>query len=96
MYRREMRLRISRSDVLKFLLQEDLFPRALCHTLQQIKLCLGALPEYQRVSPKVDELETQLMQAQPELLKQDKLHEFIDDMQLGLSKIHDSIDQSYF
>jgi uncharacterized alpha-E superfamily protein len=96
MYRREMRLRISRPDVLKFLLQEDLFPRALCHTLQQIKQCLKELPRFEKAHKQVDALESQLLKAKPQALKQDKLHEFIDDMQLGLSKIHERISETYF
>jgi uncharacterized alpha-E superfamily protein len=96
MYRREMRLRISRPDVLKFLLQEDLFPRALCHTLQQIKHCLQDLPRFTKAHEQVNKLESELLKTKPEALKQDKLHEFIDDMQLGLIKIHDRISETYF
>ena len=32
----------------------------------------------------------------PEVLKQKKLHKFIDQMQLGLSKINDNIYETYF
>ena len=96
MYRRKVRLRISRPDVLKFLLQEDHFPRALCHSLQQLKHCLQNLPRFEQIYQQVDRLEMQLMQANPQNLKQEKLHEFIDDMQLGLINIHDQISTNYF
>lgn len=36
MYRREMRLRINRADVLRFLLQQEHFLRSLSHALRQI------------------------------------------------------------
>jgi hypothetical protein len=38
----------------------------------------------------------QLMSAKPEKLKQDKLHDFIDLMQIELDNLHDSINQTYF
>ncbi|WJG07975.1 alpha-E domain-containing protein [Aliiglaciecola sp. LCG003] len=96
MYRREMRLRIRRSDVLKFLLLEERFPRALMHTLKQVEVCLRQLPNYEASLNTLSKVEQQLLDANPQLLIQDKLHEFIDDMQLGLMEIFDQIQQTYF
>ena len=96
MYRREMRLRISRPDVLKFLLQEDRFPRALAHAVMQIEKCLMELPDYEAILPTVHALHKQLMQSKPQKLQQEKLHEFIDELQLALSKIHDAVSERYF
>ncbi|WP_336244821.1 alpha-E domain-containing protein [Shewanella sp. SG41-4] len=96
MYRREMRLRINRADVLKFLLQEEHFPRSLRHALQQVERRLERLPRNHDISKALQGANKQLMSAKPEKLKQDKLHEFIDQMQIELDNLHDSISHTYF
>ncbi len=96
MYRRETRLRIRRRDVLKFLLQEDRFPRAFHHTLREVKNCLDDLPHNEQPLKTLAKLQRKLMRAKPEELKQEKLHDFIDELQLGLTKINESIAKAYF
>lgn len=96
MYRREMRLRISRPDVLKFLLQEKRFPRAFFHTLTEVKSCLGALPRNEKPLNALARLEKKLMGAKPQELKQQKLHDFIDELELGLIEVNNSINAAYF
>lgn len=96
MYRREMRSRIRRPDVLKFLLQEKRFPRALFHTLTEVKSCLGGLPRNEKPLNALGRLEKKLMGAKPQELKQKKLHDFIDELELGLTKVNNSINAAYF
>jgi uncharacterized alpha-E superfamily protein len=96
MYRREVRLRVSRPDVLKFLLQEDRFPRALYHTLLEVESCLHTMPKHEKPLRLVQKLQRVLLRAKPQELKQEKLHEFIDVLQLGLITINDSISKTYF
>lgn len=96
MYRREMRLRISRPDVLKFLLLEERFPRSLLHTVEQVRRCLSQLPNHAQAVEQIDLVERQLADAKPQLLKQEALHEFIDDMQIGLNGVYDKIHEAYF
>lgn len=96
MYRREMRLRINRADVLKFLLLESRFPRSLVHTMEQVKAFLQALPRHDNAIKPIDALNAQLLEARPQSLKQERLHEFIDDMQLGLIRIAEQISDTYF
>lgn len=96
MYRREMRIRISRPDVLRFLLQEEKFPRSLKHALQQVGFCLEALPNSAEAISLVEAVQELLMAAKPEILEQDKLHEFVDDLQLGLDAIHNKATETYF
>lgn len=96
MYRREVRLRIRRSDVLKFLLLEQRFPRSLLHTLKQVAHCVADLPHSQETLNEIQRVEHRLLEANPQLLIQDKLHEFIDDMQLGLIEVYNKIEETYF
>jgi len=96
MYRRGMQLRIRRPDVLKFLLQEKRFPRALSHTLNEAESCLKDLSHNEKPLKLLTRLQRKLHNAKPDGLDQAKLHAFIDEMQLGLIDITDSIKAAYF
>lgn len=96
MYRRHMRLRINRKDVLRFLLQEEKFPRSLSHALQQAEFCLAPLPNSEAAICLVKSLKAKLKHAKPDMLTQDELHEFIDDIQKGINDIHNKTTETYF
>lgn len=96
MYRRQMRLRIRRPDVLKFLLLEEQFPRALMHSIQELIHCLSVLPNHDQAINQIKMVKRDLLAANPQNLIQQKLHTFIDKMQLGLNKVYEQIDQTYF
>ena len=96
MYRRHMRIRINRKDVLRFLFQEVKFPRSLNHALQQVEFCLAELPNSENVISLVRSVKSQLMQVKPEMLEQVKLHEFIDVIQQGINDIHNKTAETYF
>jgi uncharacterized alpha-E superfamily protein len=96
MYRREMRLRIRRPDVLKFLLLEERFPRSLLHTLQEVGRCVQTLPNYADAKTEIERVEKMLMDANPQSLIQDKLHHFIDDVQLGINQVFNTLEETYF
>ncbi|MBE0365486.1 hypothetical protein PULV_b0065 [Pseudoalteromonas ulvae UL12] len=96
MYRRQMRLRINRKDVLSFLLLDEKFPRALKHTLKQVEYCLSDLPNSEQITHELSQLYEELAHAQLKTLKQESLHEFIDDLQLGIHSVHDALSRQYF
>ncbi|MDO6558967.1 alpha-E domain-containing protein [Paraglaciecola chathamensis] len=96
MYRREMRLRIRRPDVLKFLLLEERFPRSLLHTLQEVDKCVQTLPNFEATKSEIEQVEKLLMSANPQSLIQDKLHQFIDDVQLGINQVFIKLEETYF
>tara|TARA_B100002003_G_scaffold251717_1_gene296925 strand:+ start:43 stop:930 length:888 start_codon:yes stop_codon:yes gene_type:complete len=96
MYRQEMRIRINRADVLEFLINNKQFPRSLQHGLMQIGKCLLELPNSQSISQQVEALSEELQKLDTHELTQDRLHEVIDDIQLGVVKIHQSINSQYF
>ncbi len=96
MYRREMRLRIRRPDVLKFLLLEPHFPRAFYHCLCEVESCLKDLPKNEKPLKLLAQLQRNLQRTKPETLEQQKLHDYIDELQLGLIKIADCVSETYF
>ena len=96
MYRREIRGRVRRPDVLKFLIQERRFPRAFYHTLCEVENCLQHLPHNKKPLKELTQLQRKAASAKPDILKQEELHSFIDILQLGLGKMHNEIATSYF
>lgn len=96
MYRRAIQVRVRRPDVLKFLLQNPSFPRALYHSLCEMEVCLKNLSHHEKPLTTVKELEDRLLKANPAHLKQTELHAFIDDLQIHLAAIHDTISTTYF
>ncbi|GGW88588.1 alpha-E domain-containing protein [Alteromonas halophila] len=96
MYRQEMRLRIQRADILNFLMKKDTFPRSLTYSLAQIKQCTSELPNPAPVIDQANTIEKELAALKTAQLKQEKLHEVIDDLQLGLVNVHNAINDNYF
>jgi len=87
MYRRIVQVRVRRPDVLKFLLQERKFPRAFYHTLCEVESCLENMPKHEQSILHIKQLQDTVLSANPDKLKQDELHKFIDKLQFGLIKI---------
>ncbi len=96
MYRREIRQRIRRADVLKFLLQEAHFPRSFYHSLCQVTACLSNLPHNKKTLRLLTKLQKRLLLAKLEEFDQEKLHHFIDELQLEVIKINNAISANYF
>lgn len=96
MYRREMQQRIRREDVLKFLLQQENFPRSFYHALCQVYACLSRLPRNEKILQLLAKLQKKLLLAKLEEFNQEKLHDFIDELQVCVIRVNDSISKTYF
>jgi uncharacterized alpha-E superfamily protein len=96
MYRRAMQVRVRRPDVLRFLFKERLFPRAFYHTISEVESCLGHLPRRELPLRCVSDLKERVTAAHPENFDQDKLHEFIDTLEVGLIDLNRAISDTYF
>ena len=96
MYRRTVQERVSRPYVLKFLLKEKQFPRSFFHTLLEVKSCLQNLPRNEETIALLNEIGKKVLRADQAILKQDELHRFIDELQLGLADLNSLITDTYF
>lgn len=96
MYRRTIQVRVRRRDVLKFLLKDKQFPRSFFHCLLQVKSCLQGLPRSEDAVVLLNEVGKKVLRADQAILQQDELHRFIDELQVGLAELHQSITQTYF
>ncbi len=96
MYRQQVRLRVGGPDVLKFLLQNDSFPRSVSFCLKQLELGLRELPRSEALLAAIAPLKQRLGDAAVPELAAEGLHEFIDNLQIGFGDLHDQIAAAYF
>jgi uncharacterized alpha-E superfamily protein len=96
-YRQHVRLRgVKGEDVLRYLLQDGQFPRAVTYCLSLVQQCLDGLPKNDMPLRVLARLERQVQEADVTALAHTGLHKFIDELQLGLTLVHDHINTTYF
>jgi uncharacterized alpha-E superfamily protein len=96
MYRLSRRTRVSRTDVLEFVVRGVEFPRACLFCLKQIEQCLLRLPRSSGVLDALAGAIGFVTAADLATLDQPGLHELIDRLQLHINGVHDGIAQTYF
>lgn len=98
MYRQQVRLRVRGPDVLRFLLQDRHFPRAVARSLESLSWELQSLPRHDRALAAVALVRADVLEADVQSLARspDDLHAFIDELQIGFNNIHDAIAATYF
>ena len=98
MYRQQVRLRVKGPDVLRFLLQDKTFPRAVTCSLQEMVQVLESLPRHDPVQQEVDDLAKRLIAADVGALaaEPEQLHLFVDELQIGFNQVHAAIAENYF
>ncbi len=96
MYRLSVRRNVNPEDVLHFLFDSKVFPRALAHTLNEIDTSIGLLPRNSEALVTLDEVKRALGKADPGELRGAALHSYIDNMQLELDRIHNVINSTWF
>ena len=96
MYRKQMRrVRVKGASVLKFLLQDSEFPRTVCYCFGRLEDCLKGLPENDPPLRRLARLQRQIQAADVYALAHEGLHEFIDELQLGIGESHEHINDIY-
>ncbi|WP_129140346.1 alpha-E domain-containing protein [Modicisalibacter coralii] len=98
MYRQQIRLRVRGPDVLRFLLQDQHFPRAVARTLEALAWDLQSLPRHDRALAAAALVRADILEADMQALARspDELHAFIDELQIGFNTLHDAIANTYF
>lgn len=102
MYRRSLGAQVRASSAVRFLLQDQQFPRSVTHCLDQVSRFLKALPRAQ--GPLDATADTMLVVHEAPLPAIGRggpqgalaLHDVVDRVQLGLGRIHDEIEAVYF
>ncbi len=98
MYRRHVRTRVRGVDVLRFLLQDEPFPRSVLHCLGEVERGLHHLPRCEDPLRTVTRVKRSIQQGDVIALAAAgaELHEYIDELQRQIGLCHDSIASTYF
>ena len=95
-FRRAMPARPQGGSTLRFLLQDDRFPRAVGACLTEARAQLKVLPHSERPQEACQNASMVVASAPVARLAVDGLAEFLEDVQLALVEIHQRIDDTYF
>ena len=95
-YRRTVQMQVARAEVLQFLFNSTTFPRALMHCLLIVEESLGGLVNSQQSLRKLRKLIRKTANTKMGTLRNEQLHQFIDDLQLGITELHAAVAKAYF
>jgi len=95
-YRQQMAAPVKRALVVRFLLQDSEFPRAFRHAIAALLHDAQRLPGSEEVVATAAAIIAQLDSAEPGALDSTALHHYIDQLQLALAGLHQSINGRYF
>ncbi len=96
MYRRSMQVAVSRAQVLKFLFQGRDFPRAFLHCVDAVEVSIAPLPKPDAPLRVVARVKRTVQETDVGQLELAALHQFVDDLQLGLTELHTELAGAYF
>ncbi len=96
MYRRHERARVSGAAVLRFLMQNREFPRSVMFCLDSIGDTLPCLPPSRATERALQRTQALVRDANLDMLLDEGLHARIDEIQVGLGKLHEAISAAYF
>jgi uncharacterized alpha-E superfamily protein len=96
MYRQAMQPHISRSQVLLFMFRKKEFPRSMAYSIENMAFNLSALPNNARPLKILRQIERVIMESPASEMADDPLHAFVDELQIRLGKLHDTIAKTYF
>ena len=96
MYRQHVKHRVNGEDVVRFLLQDDDFPRAATHVLTTITKVLKHLPNNAKAAKQVDKTLRIIEKGNISKLLDAGLFQYLDNLQVEIAKIHTSIADTWF
>lgn len=95
-YRRHVAIRVSRADVLNFLFHDPRFPRSVLHCVDAVDESIAQVANAEAVLKGIRALKRTLRQTNVGEITQASLHEFIDELQIGIINLHDLLAKTYF
>jgi uncharacterized alpha-E superfamily protein len=96
MYRRSEQVRVQRAPVLRFIFKNPQFPRSVRWCIDHARAGLEQLPRNEASLREVGRTLRLLDGVDLPALSQAELHDFVDDVQLGIANLHDEIAATWF
>lgn len=96
MYRQYVRRRIRDEDVIRFLLHDPLFPRAVAYCLDELEQSILKLPNHETPLRAVLRLKRVVADRLPQGMEEATLRQLMDDLQVELAEIHGQTAAAWF
>jgi uncharacterized alpha-E superfamily protein len=96
MYRRYVHVRVRGVEVLRYLVQDIHFPRAIHHCLNQMESCLRNLPMNEAPQYALVRAQRMVRNADVEMIVKHSLNDFINELQLAFIDINSELSSTYF
>lgn len=95
-YRQHVQSRVVGEQVVRYLLQDEAFPRAVNFCLNQVNYHLQKLPHHESVQRAVARVQRISKDAQISRLLEKGLLEYIDELQISIADIHEELCAVWF
>lgn len=95
-YRQQGLIGVSGSSVLEYLIHSREFPRSVKHCLEEVGNCLSSIHKPHAPKRQLNRMLKELEEIDAKTLKRSALHRFIDQLQVGIGQLHNSITDTYF
>jgi uncharacterized alpha-E superfamily protein len=96
MYRRYVHVRVRGVEVLKYLVQDIHFPRAINHCLNQMESCLRNLPMNEAPQYALVRAQRMVRNADLDIIVKSGLNDYINQLQLAFININSELSSTYF
>ena len=96
MYRQHVCSRFSGTAVVKFLLQDQYFPRAVARAVAVAETSLRNLPRNTISLRRMQKLRKHIEMADIDAMNLEDMHDFIDELQLAFNQLHDEFFRTWF
>ncbi|GEM_PF-52129 len=95
-YRQNVANRVGGEGVVRFMLQDNEFPKAVNYCLDAVSSNLEQLPNHDDVQMAVDRVKRITSEANVFHLLENGLLEFIDELQISIADVHDELSRTWF
>jgi uncharacterized alpha-E superfamily protein len=95
-YRQHVQNRVSGREVVRFLLQDEDFPRSVAYCLAQLSTYLDQLPNNEDVQRAVGRVKRITRDVKMGVLLDGGLLDFIDEVQISIADIHEELSRVWF
>ena len=96
MFRQHAHNRVEGKEVVKYLLQDRYFPRAVARAVSEAEISLHYLPRNEVALRRILKLREHANTAEIDTMDLESMHAFIDGLQLALNEVHSKIFQTWF
>jgi uncharacterized alpha-E superfamily protein len=96
MYHLKTRSAVDGPSTLRFLLQDQAFPRSAAFCIAEVRSCISGLPNVEPVLDACNHALRTLHALDVETLTGVDVHEAMDDLQIAIGAVHDAIAAAYF